>query len=301
MSYSVTFQTASKYKNIKYGSWGGTIYSSGCGCAAFVNAYRVLTGKSIDLQALCKRAEQCGARVNGGTLENKLLNAIADEYGITWRSTSKNAELLAHLQAGGVAILHGGSSYKLFSSSGHFVAAVSASGQTITVLDSYWYSGKYTQTTLRKQNVKVLANGVIQTSLTNCGKATIDRSPSYYLISKKTAQKTTKKQEDDEVVEKTKFKINGSDATLNAITKDGTTFANLREYNTQLGLVTGYNNGTRTVEPGTVKVQVDGKAVSIPGMAFAGSNYVAVRALCEALGYTVGWNQGSKTVTLTKA
>ena len=111
------------------------------------------------------------------------------------------------LHAGGVAILHGGSSHKLFSNSGHFVCAVRASGETITVLDSYWYAGKYTSTKLRRQKVKVLAKGVITTSLYQCGLATADRSPSYYLISKKTEQKpqkpassnttTDKKQEDD--------------------------------------------------------------------------------------------------------
>lgn len=123
-----------------------------------------------------------------------LLKASADRYGFTYRSTSKNADLLAHLKAGGTAILHAGSEYKLFSSSGHFVAAVGVSGQTVTVLDSYWYDGKYTVTTLRKNNVKVLAKGVIQTTLTQCGKATIDRAPSYYLITKKpkTVKTTTK-------------------------------------------------------------------------------------------------------------
>ena len=122
--------------------------------------------------------------LQGGTDEGVLLKHAAKKYGFTYRTTSKNAELLAHLKSGGVAILHGGSSHKLFSNSGHFVCAVRASGETITVLDSYWYAGKYTSTKLRRQKVKVLAKGVITTSLYQCGLATADRAPSYYLISK---------------------------------------------------------------------------------------------------------------------
>ena len=205
MSYNVHFQTDASYKNVKYGQ--GTVYSSGCGPASLCNALDALGIASVTVKAMCAYSVSVGARVTGGTDESVLLKHAAKKYGFTYRATSKNSELLAHLKAGGVAILHGGSSHKLFSNSGHFVCAVKASGETITVLDSYWYAGKYTSTKLRKQKAKVLAKGVITTSLYQCGLATADRSPSYYLISKKTEQKpqkpassnttTDKKQEDD--------------------------------------------------------------------------------------------------------
>jgi GH24 family phage-related lysozyme (muramidase) len=188
-SYSVTFQTEEKYKNVKYGN--NTVYNSACGCASLCNALRAAGIADVDLLTMCKESAGAGARVDGGTLEDVLLDATKVNYGFTWTATSKNAELLAHLKSGGVAILHAGSEHKLFSNSGHFVAAVAASGETITVLDSYWYDGKYTSTTLRKNNVKVLSKGVITTSLTQCGKATADRSPSYYLISAKPQTVTT--------------------------------------------------------------------------------------------------------------
>lgn len=205
MSYNVHFQTDASYKNVKYGQ--GTVYSSGCGPASLCNALDTLGIASVTVKAMCAYAVSVGARVSGGTDESVLLKHAAKKYGFTYRATSKNSELLAHLKSGGVAILHGGNSYKLFSSGGHFVCAVKAAGETITVLDSYWYAGKYTSTKLRRQKVKVLAKGVITTSLYQCGLATADRSPSYYLISKKTEQKpqkpassnttTNKKQEDD--------------------------------------------------------------------------------------------------------
>ena len=184
--YTVTFQTETKYRVVTYG--GNSVYNSACGPASLCNALRAAGIADVGLLTMCKLSESCGARVDGGTDMAALLKAASELYPFEWRSTSKNAELLEHLKQGGTAILHGGSSYKLFSSGGHFVAAVGVSGQTVTVLDSYWYDGKYTATTLRKNNVKVNAKGIIQTSLEQCGKATIDRAPSYYLISRKTVR-----------------------------------------------------------------------------------------------------------------
>ena len=212
MAYTVKFQTESKYKSISYGS--NSIYNSACGPASLCNALKALGLADVSIPTMCQLAVSCGARVDGGTVMATLLKAAAPKYHFCYRTTSKNAELLAHLKAGGVAILHGGSSHKLFSNSGHFVCAVRASGETITVLDSYWYAGKYTSTKLRRQKVKVLAKGVITTSLYQCGLATADRAPSYYLISKaiqkpqKPASSNTttdKKQEDDDMTYYKKF------------------------------------------------------------------------------------------------
>lgn len=182
MAYTVKFQTESKYKSISYGS--NSIYNSACGPASLCNALQVLGIADISIPTMCQLAVSCGARVDGGTVMATLLQAAAPKYHFTYSTTSSNAELLAHLKAGGVAILHNGSRYKLFSNSGHFVAAVAASGTTITVLDSYWYDGKYTASSIRRNYVSVVQKGVVKTSLTKCGKATADRSPSYYLISR---------------------------------------------------------------------------------------------------------------------
>ena len=196
MAYVVKFQTESKYKSISYGS--NSIYNSACGPASLCNALQALGLADVSIPTMCQLAVSCGARVDGGTVMATLLRAAAPKYHFRYRTTSKNAELMAHLKAGGVAILHNGSRYKLFSNSGHFVAAVAASGSTITVLDSYWYGGKYTASSIRRNYVSVVQKGVIKTSLTQCGKATIDRSPSYYLISREViTDKNTGKDVDD--------------------------------------------------------------------------------------------------------
>ena len=196
MAYDVKFQTEQAYKSIKYGQ--GTIYSSACGPASLCNALNVLGIANVSIPTMCNLAVSCGARVEGGTLMAPLLKAAAPKYHFTYRATSKNAELLAHLKAGGAAILHAGSAYKLFSNSGHFVTAAAASGQTITVLDSYWYSGKYTASSIRRNYVSVVSRGVVKTSLTQCGKATIDRSPSYYLISREVVTDANPGKQDEE-------------------------------------------------------------------------------------------------------
>lgn len=210
--YDVTFQTEARYKSVKYGQ--GTIYSSACGPASLCNALKVLGIASVSLPTMCKLAVSCGARVTGGTDMHQLLRAASKKYAFAYRTTSKNAELLAHLKSGGTAILHAGTEYKLFSTSGHFVCAAAAKGSTITVLDSYWYSSKYTSSAIRRNYVHVVNKGVVQTSLTQCGKATIDRSPSYYLISK--SGKGDNKKEVEDMTEAEVRKIIADEAAKQA-------------------------------------------------------------------------------------
>ena len=177
MGYNVHFQTMPAYKGIKYGQ--GTVYTSGCGPASLCNALDALGIARVSVKAMCAYAVSVDARVEGGTDESVLLKHAAKKYGFSYKTTSKNAELLAHLKSGGVAILHGGNSYKLFSDSGHFVCAVAASGNTVTVLDSFWYDKKYKRNAIRRNYVSVVDDGIIKTSIVQCGKATADRSPSY--------------------------------------------------------------------------------------------------------------------------
>ena len=212
MSYNVHFQTDASYKNVKYGQ--GTVYSSGCGPASLCNALDALGIARVSVKAMCAYAVSVDARVKGGTDEGVLLRNAAKKYRFTYRTTSKNAELLAHLKSGGVAILHGGNSYKLFSDSGHFVCAVAASGNTVTVLDSFWYDKKYKRNAIRRNYVSVVDDGIIKTSIVQCGKATADRSPSYYLISK--SGKGDNKKEVEDMTEAEVRKIIADEATKQA-------------------------------------------------------------------------------------
>ena len=212
MGYNVHFQTDSSYKSVKYGQ--GTVYRSGCGPASLCNALDALGIAKVTVKTMCAYAVSVGARVSGGTDEGVLLRNAAKKYGFSYKTTSKNAELLAHLKSGGVAILHGGNSYKLFSDSGHFVCAVAASGSTVTVLDSFWYDGKYKRNAIRRNYASVVNDGIIKTSIVQCGKATADRSPSYYLISK--SGKGDNKKEVEDMTEAEVRKIIADEATKQA-------------------------------------------------------------------------------------
>ncbi|MCD8355574.1 MAG: C39 family peptidase [Clostridia bacterium] len=192
MGYTIKFQSPASYS----GDWYkyNTIGKSGCGPASVCNALKNAGIADVFVPTMCALAVSCGARVDGGTVMATLLNACKSKYGITYKTTSKNADLIAHLKAGGTAVCWCGGGYPLFSDSGHFVAAVGLdSSGLIYVADSLYYSGKWSYNSTRKSQIKTTnTTGLVRCTITALGKATADRSPSYYLISKaSTTSKTT--------------------------------------------------------------------------------------------------------------
>lgn len=142
MSYNVHFQTMPAYKGIKYGQ--GTVYTSGCGCAALCNALDALGIARVSVKAMCAYAVSVDARVKGGTDEGVLLRNASKKYGF----------------------------------------------------------------------VSVVDDGIIKTSIVQCGKATADRSPSYYLISK--SGKGDNKKEVEDMTEAEVRKIIADEAAKQA-------------------------------------------------------------------------------------
>lgn len=206
MAYTVKFQSPASYS----GDWYkyNTIGKSGCGPASVCNALKNAGIADVSVPTMCALAVSCGARVDGGTVMATLLNACKNKYGITYTTTSKNAELTAHLKAGGTAVCWCGGEYPLFSNSGHFVAAVGLdSSGLVYVADSLYYSGKWSYNSTRKSQIKTTdTTGLVRCTITAMGKATADRSPSYFLVSKTstttkqtTTTTTTPKQEDDDM------------------------------------------------------------------------------------------------------
>lgn len=181
MGYKVRFQT--DYPNNMYGT--GTVYDSACGPSSLVNALLNAGIADAGILDMCRFAVNAGARIpNVGTDMSVLIKAAARQYGFEYKATSLNAELKAHLQAGGTAIMNQGSSYPVFSTGGHFVSAIDISGNMVTVADSYWNTTKYKTWPTHHSLCTVVQKGIVQCSIETCGKATIDRVPSYYLISK---------------------------------------------------------------------------------------------------------------------
>ena len=181
--YQVRFQNVPEFRNIAYGKWGGNIYSTACGPSAACNALNAAGIADITIPDMCKIAEDSGARYNGGTTESVLLKALMKKYDFTFTSTNDPAQVRKHLQNGGIAIAHAGTSYRLFTERGHYLALVKIdSSDNVTILDSYWEDDKFTDREIRRKNVKVLSTGVVQTSLAQLDKACADRSPRYFLL-----------------------------------------------------------------------------------------------------------------------
>ena len=207
-------QTLAAYKNVRYG--GNNIYNSGCGPATLANALMVLGIADITVKDACAFAVSCKARVEGGTDMHKLLDAASKKWKITYTTTSSNAKLAAHLRSGGVAAMNQGSTNKVFSNGGHFVlAAAIDSKDRVTVIDSYWNAKKYKTWPAYHAKSEVLSRCFVRTPLAWCGKATADRSPSYYLISK-TAQKSDAKKEVEDMTEAEVRKIIADEAAKQA-------------------------------------------------------------------------------------
>ena len=186
------------YSKIKYPSSThpkATIKTSGCGVVSTLIVVNNLAGKELyTVQSMRDLAIKSGARVAEGTDVSVLLNAVKKVYrGFSYKTTSSEADLIKHLNAGGMAIVHQGNVYNVFSSSGHYVTAVGTNGDNIEIYDPYMYTGKYSTSPRRSRIVKKTKYGCV-VSKSEINKATADRSPSYYLVTyKKPSNKPTVK------------------------------------------------------------------------------------------------------------
>ena len=299
-------QTEDAYRHIDYG--GNSIYNSGCGPASLANALMVLDVADITVADACKFAVSCGARIKGaGTDMHTLLSAATKKWKITYGVTSSNSRLATHLRAGGVAIVNQGSSYEVFSNGGHFVVAASIdNNDNVTIIDSYWNSNKYRTWPKYHAKSKVLSRCFVRTPLEWCGKATIDRFPSYYLIArvdKKTENKkqpTTAVKEAKYIVKNLEVRVNGSTQHIDAINHEGHNYVRLDQLPRLLPVMVDYD-GVPIMDTATINVAIDGDTVRMPGGIIApGKSLAYITDLAHALGYDAQWDSVNKSVVLTK-
>lgn len=239
MSYMVKMQKPASYQGNSYGS--GTIGSSACGPSALCNALANANIADVSVPTMCKLAVSCGARQTGGTVESVLLKAAGSKYGFTYKSTSKNAKLLSHLKSGGTAVCYCGGGYPLFSTGGHYVAAVGVdSSGKIVIADSLYYTNKWTYNSTRRAQITTTGTrGLVKCSLTALGKATADRSPSYFLIGKARTSTTEKGKDVSDMTEADVRKIIESVATETAKRTVSAWAENAWSAATQAGILDG--------------------------------------------------------------
>ena len=298
-------QTEGAYRHVDYG--GNSIYNSGCGPASLANALMVLGVADITVADACKFAVSCGARIkNAGTDMRTLLTAASKRWDITYATTSSNAALAAHLRSGGVAIMNQGSKYGVFANGGHFVlAAAIDNNNNVTVIDSYWNDKKYRTWPKYHSKSKVLSKCFVRTPLTWCGKATADRSPSYYLITH--ADKQDNKKTQSEAAEKEKYKVqnlklmmNGNEQHIDAVNVDGHNYVRLDQLPKLLPVTVGYN-GIPIMDTAQINVAIDGDTVQLPGGIIApGKSMTYISDLAHTLGYDAQWDSKNHAVVLTK-
>ncbi len=151
---AVVRQNLEKWKNYTYGDSQGTLYRTGCGIFATVNAVGYLTGNEMSVTETAAWAHSIGGYNPGNThagtyrttLYPKLQAKYGTRYGFTvdcgpsgdgyWASSS-SSKLQNHLANGGTAIAH---------VPGHFIALVGFSDGKYHVYDSYPTSARPTGT-----------------------------------------------------------------------------------------------------------------------------------------------------------
>lgn len=183
------------YPNVKYQDKNGkpsgaTIKSGGCCPTSVGNVLRNYVGISAaTTKTVCTLATSSRARYNGGTNLGVLLAACKEKWGgFTYKKVTADSEMKSHVANGGMAVAHTTGSYALFSMSGHFVAVTAVSGNTVTVMDPYYYTGKWKSNSVRKANIKTTSTtGMVKTSYTAVAKA----FDYYYLITKNSVKSTT--------------------------------------------------------------------------------------------------------------
>lgn len=107
-----------------------------------------LTTQEIGPVAMAEYAISIGARVSGGTDMNTLAAGICKAYGLEYSTSSDEPDLLAHLQAGGMAIANVGGNRGgytgVFSNGGHFiVVAKQIDDGRVAIMDPGHYMGKF--------------------------------------------------------------------------------------------------------------------------------------------------------------
>lgn len=234
------YYNQNNYGSIKYPSTANknaTVKTGGCGVCCASMIIENLTGRNFPPAAAAAYAIQHGARVAGGTDMHKLSAAIAQTYNLTVAKTSDEAQLLAHLRAGGMAIANVGGDRKgykgVFSDGGHYVVVAGLKGSKLVILDPGYYSGKFNRQG-RVGKVTVGGNNELYTTATVLDLDTKTRTPSYYLFKKEGAEMK---------VNQTFELPDGKKISMQGLCQNDTNYTPVRKILEALGYYVYYKNG----------------------------------------------------------
>lgn len=124
-----------------------TVRSSGCGICSACMAIDILTDTTLDIEACVRMSIDSGANHLTGTDMQIFAPVLAERFGLDYSPSNDKNELIAHLQNGGVAIIHVGvpvgKEIGLFSGGGHYMLLISTDGKDICILDPSYTPEKY--------------------------------------------------------------------------------------------------------------------------------------------------------------
>jgi len=164
------------------------VATSGCGLCSACMIVNNLTTKRLEVEECARLAEECGANERVGSRMRVLGPVIAERYGLVYSTTNDPAELVAHLQNGGMAVANVAGDHDdyhgLFSSrSGHYVVIISTDGKELCVLDPSYQFGKF-DTDSRRGKVR-LDIPFIYCSLEDMEADVAPRDIHYYLFKRR--------------------------------------------------------------------------------------------------------------------
>jgi len=135
-----------------------TIYEAGCGVCSSLMVLLNSTDYTKTLAEWALKLISIGARGDEGTDMMVVAKYMKDKYGFKLVVTSDINNLTEHLKKGYKAVCHVGQN-GLFSTGGHYVcgAGLHKDGRVI-ILDSYYYTNKYTSTTARSKAFEYNSN-----------------------------------------------------------------------------------------------------------------------------------------------
>ena len=151
-----------------------TVKSGGCGACAVLNCVENMTDLRFKMRDWISYVVKNDGRIDGGTSIPAVLKALKRDYGFSAVATNDVSAVKEHLKGGGMAVFHVGGTYGswkgLLSSEGHYVCLADMNGDNAVVIDSGWYSGKYSGAWRKSRIIKDFQNGVITVSFDNLEK-----------------------------------------------------------------------------------------------------------------------------------
>lgn len=168
-----------------------SIKEAGCGLCCLAMLVDQLTTKTITLKRLASLSHKHRADLLPGTNMKLLGPVVARLFGLNYSTTDDIWKVLEHLQSGGRAIANVGGDRDgytgVFSHVGHYILLLSVSEDQICILDPSLHPGKYEEE--GRQNKVLLDTPFSYCSPRVLEKDAENRSPGYYLFSRKKAER----------------------------------------------------------------------------------------------------------------